>query len=62
MPFLYLFQSFGIGLSLLPALVDAKERCDSIHPLNEPRSCPQGNHSIVLSNIQLCLMSTGERK
>lgn len=54
---LYLFQSLSVGLTLLPALVDAKERCDSIHPLDETGPRPQGDHSIVLGQIQLCLMS-----
>ncbi len=57
----YLLQSFSIGLSLLPAFVDPKERCDCVHPLDEPRACPQGNHSIVLGHIQLCLVP-GSRK
>lgn len=58
---MYLLQSFSICFSLLPALVDAKERCDSIHPLDEPRACPKRNHSVVLGNVQLCVVSARDR-
>ena len=53
----HLLQSLGVRLPLLPAFVDTKQWSDGIHPLDQPRPRPQWDHGIVLSHIQLCLVS-----
>jgi len=55
--FSHLFQSSGIGLPLLPPFVDAEERSDRIHPLDQTGAGTKGNYCIVLSLVQLRLVS-----
>ena len=56
LPYL-LLHGLCVGLSLLPPLVDAKERSHVVHPLNEARASTQWDHSIVLGLVELGLMS-----
>ena len=56
----HLLQSLGIGLSLLPSLVDPKEGRDGIHPLDQARPRPQRDDSIIPCMVQLSLVPMQE--
>ena len=50
--------SIGVGLPLLPALVEAKERRGRVNPLDETGSGTQGSYNIVPCTIHLLLAPT----
>ena len=54
----------GEGLSLLPALVEAKERSSRVNPLDEAGACAQRGYNVVPGSIHLLLApgrGVGER-
>ena len=51
-----LLHGLGVGLSLLPPLVDTKQRSHIVHPLDEAGASPQWDHGIVLGLVELGLV------
>ena len=61
-PLYLLLHGFGIGLSLLPPLVDTKERSHVVHPLDEARAGTKRDDGVVLGLIELGVVSDGRER